>query len=228
MACVTLKRPLEFDPIHSSPGGSSCSPRPHKRRRCLPMCIPASHVNSPTTNSLSASSFASIPSSSATAGSPFVNAAPALLQGDIAQYVREEIRRLKRRRLLHSSPSDSRTAMDAECTGDSSSSASPSQSPARTTSPPPAGATAASAPASVTSVQTGTSSPTSKDKPLFTFKQVVHLCSQLLRESEATIREEYEKVLALRKAEQYDCFVRFTADQLQPAFPQQHRPTYLS
>ena len=36
MACVTLKRPLEFDPLH---GGSSCSPRAHKRRRCAPMCV---------------------------------------------------------------------------------------------------------------------------------------------------------------------------------------------
>jgi len=33
MACVTLKRPLEFDPIHFP----ECSPR-HKRRRCMPLC----------------------------------------------------------------------------------------------------------------------------------------------------------------------------------------------
>ena len=36
MACATLKRPLEFDPLH---GGGSCSPRAHKRRRCAPMCV---------------------------------------------------------------------------------------------------------------------------------------------------------------------------------------------
>ena len=34
MACVTLKRSLEFDPVHS-PGG-----RTPKRRRCMPICMP--------------------------------------------------------------------------------------------------------------------------------------------------------------------------------------------
>lgn len=35
MACVTLKRSLEFDPLHHG----TCTPRPHKRRRCVPMCV---------------------------------------------------------------------------------------------------------------------------------------------------------------------------------------------
>ncbi|XP_018017467.1 akirin-2 [Hyalella azteca] len=226
MACVTLKRPLEFDPIHSSPGGSSCSPRPHKRRRCLPMCIPASQVNTATTSSFNASSFASLPSSSTAVPSPFANAAPALLQGDIAQYVREEIRRLKRRRLLQGVSQHTYSSLantDEESTRDSSSS--PSDSPPRITSPPlPCSSSSTLLPSSPSSE----APPSIKNKPLFTFKQVVHLCSQLLREREGAIREEYEKVLSQRKAEQYDCFVRFTADQLQPAFPQQHRPTYLS
>lgn len=32
MACATLKRSLEFDPVHSHG-------RPSKRRRCVPMCV---------------------------------------------------------------------------------------------------------------------------------------------------------------------------------------------
>ncbi|KAF2356858.1 hypothetical protein FHG87_012383 [Trinorchestia longiramus] len=207
MACVTLKRPLEFDPIHSSPGGSSCSPRPHKRRRCLPMCIPASHVNSPTTNSLSASSFASIPSSSATAGSPFVNAAPALLPGDIAQYVREEILRLRRRRLLQNSPRRpcyTRSTMDDES----------SQSPASA--------------AAVVPRRTDASSPASKDKPLFTFKQVQQLCEQLLKEREKSIREHYDNVLTRELAEQYSKCVRFTTEQIHQQLAKHDLPSYMS
>lgn len=182
------------------------------------MCIPASHVNTSLTHSptLSASSFATLPHTSrSTAASPFVDATPAILQGDIAQYVREEIRRLKRRRLLApvsppspSPSSDSRSTMDVEATEG------PASLP-RTTSP------------SFTSPNTAPS-PTNKDKPLFSFKQVVHLCSQLVKERDGAVREEYERALQQRKADQYDCFVRFTADQLEQQHPHHQRPTYLS
>ena len=58
---------------------------------------------------------------------------------------------------------------------------------------------------------------------------MVHLCEQLVRERDQKVQEEYDEVLQQRKAEQYDCFVRFTADQLQPTTgsyaAQQDRPT---
>ncbi|XP_018017471.1 akirin-2 [Hyalella azteca] len=218
MACVTLKRPLEFDPIHSSPGGSSCSPRPHKRRRCLPMCIPASQVNSPTTSSFNASSFAALPSSHSATRSPFVNAAPALLQGDIAQYVREEIRRLKRRRLL---PDNRQRATIVRASMDDEDS-SPSQSPPRTTSPPLNHSLLA------TPALTTAASPASKDKALFTFKQVQQLCEQLLKEREKSIREHYDSVLAHELAEQYSKCVRFTTEQIHQQLAKHDLPSYMS
>ncbi|ROT63299.1 akirin [Penaeus vannamei] len=67
-----------------------------------------------------------------------------------------------------------------------------------------------------------------KDKPLFTFRQVNLICEQLLREREVKIREEYDKVLASKLAEQYDCFVRFTTDQIQQRLSQAALPSYLS
>lgn len=51
------------------------------------------------------------------------------------------------------------------------------------------------------------------------------ICEQLLREREVTIREEYDKVLASKLAEQYDCFVRFTTDQIQQRLSQAALPS---
>ena len=70
MACVTLKRPLEFDPIHGSPGSpNSCSPRPHKRQRCLPMSISNSRFQSPQ-KSINAAQFLQSNSPSKSSESP--------------------------------------------------------------------------------------------------------------------------------------------------------------
>jgi hypothetical protein len=82
--------------------------------------------------------------------------------GDIAQYVREEIRRLKRRRLL---PDNRQRATNVRASMDDEDS-SPSQSPPRTTSPPLNHSLLA------TPALTTAASPASKDKALFTFKQV--------------------------------------------------------
>ncbi|MCL4128608.1 UNVERIFIED_CONTAM: hypothetical protein GTU68_026953 [Idotea baltica] len=68
-------------------------------------------------------------------------------------------------------------------------------------------------------------SPSNKDKALFTFKQVNLICEQLVREREVKIREEYDKVLSTKLAEQYDCFVRFTADQIQQRLSQAALPS---
>lgn len=55
--------------------------------------------------------------------------------------------------------------------------------------------------------------------------QVNLICEQLLRERETNIREEYDKVLASKLAEQYDCFVRFTTDQIQQRLSQAALPS---
>jgi len=70
------------------------------------------------------------------------------------------------------------------------------------------------------------SSPCSKERPLFTFKQVGLICERMIRERESEIREEYDNVLTAKLAEQYDAFVRFTYDQIQKNY--QAAPSYLS
>ncbi|XP_045129264.1 akirin-2-like [Portunus trituberculatus] len=202
MACVTLKRSLEFDPLHHG----SCTPRPHKRRRCMPMCV-------------SPQSAAAATARHTESQSPFSEVTPTLTPEQIAQNVREEIRRLKRRKILQCGE----RSMD--CEGGYESPASP-PSPASLTSPLPSPSSSASA--SVASLHPSQHSSLSKDKPLFTFRQVNLICEQLLRERETNIREEYDKVLASKLAEQYDCFVRFTTDQIQQRLSQAALPSYLS
>lgn len=53
------------------------------------------------------------------------------------------------------------------------------------------------------------------EKPLFNFKQVSLICERLVREREEALREEYDKTLTSKLAEQYDAFVKFTYDQIQ-------------
>ncbi|KAK3865751.1 hypothetical protein Pcinc_028661 [Petrolisthes cinctipes] len=154
--------------------------------------------------------------------SPFTEATPTLTPEQIAQNVREEIRRLKRRRILQCGE------RSMECEGGYESPPSP-PSPASPTSSQPASSTSV---AGVAALHPNSShhhqSSLSKDKPLFTFRQVNLICEQLLREREVTIREEYDKVLASKLAEQYDCFVRFTTDQIQQRLSQAALPSYLS
>lgn len=210
MACVTLKRSLEFDPLHHG----SCTPRPHKRRRCVPMCV-------------SPQSAAAATARHSEPQSPFSEVTPTLTPEQIAQNVREEIRRLKRRKMLN--PGE----RSMECEGGYDSPVSPPSppspacpvSPSISPSPSPA-------PSSSTGLATlqhhHHQSSLSRDKPLFTFRQVNLICEQLLREREVKIREEYDKVLASKLAEQYDCFVRFTTDQIQQKLSQAALPSYLS
>jgi len=82
---------------------------------------------------------------------------------------------------------------------------------------------------------TGSSSPgtsflasSKRDQPLFTFRQVGLICERMLKERENEIREEYDKVLTSKLAEQYDTFVKFTYDQIQKRFEATTVPSYLS
>lgn len=47
----------------------------------------------------------------------------------------------------------------------------------------------------------------------------------MLKERETEIREEYDRVLTLKLAEQYDAFVKFTQDQLQKRFEANAAPS---
>ncbi|XP_066533465.1 akirin-2 [Hoplias malabaricus] len=73
----------------------------------------------------------------------------------------------------------------------------------------------------LTGLSAGCSSPSRKEQPLFTLKQVGLICERLLKEREEKIREEYEETLTTKLAEQYDAFVKFTHDQLMRRFGEQ-------
>ncbi|XP_061599784.1 akirin-2-like [Cololabis saira] len=67
----------------------------------------------------------------------------------------------------------------------------------------------------------GSTSPTRKEQPLFTLRQVGMICERLLKEREEKVREEYEETMTSKLAEQYDTFVKFTHDQLMRRFGEQ-------
>lgn len=71
---------------------------------------------------------------------------------------------------------------------------------------------------SCSSPAVGLLAPGRREQPIFTFKQVSLICERLLREREAQLREEYDKILGQKLAEQYDTFVKFTYDQIQKGF----------
>ena len=84
-------------------------------------------------------------------------------------------------------------------------------------SPLSAAATLLSSPSTSSSVVSSAQIQNSST-PVFTFKQVGLICERLLRDQETQIREEYDKVLETKLAEQYDTFVKFTYDQIQKRF----------
>lgn len=74
---------------------------------------------------------------------------------------------------------------------------------------------------SLPGTSSGASSPTKKEQPLFSLRQVGMICERLLKEREEKIREEYNETLTAKLAEQYDAFVKFTHDQLMRRFGEQ-------
>lgn len=180
MACATLKRSLDFDPVHNHG-------RPSKRQRCIPMCISPSSSPPTTTNDCSPS--------------PFANVCPKMTPEMMAAGIREEIRRLHRRKQLHFNP-------NSEAHGGESSSDSPGSPNSNTFAT--------------------TYSQSSRDKPLFTFRQVGMICERMLNERETQLREEYDRILNIKLSEQYDAFVKFSNDQLHRRFEVSTAPSYLS
>lgn len=148
----------------------------------------------------------------------------------MAANIREEIRRLQRRKQLHFNPQNNGGDLS-----DMEGPASPSN------------------PASCSS-NTYNYSSTSKEKPLFTFRQVMTfvasysrslnsvnrrdevilffsssqvglICDRMLKEQETQIREEYDQILNMKLSEQYDAFVKFTYDQIQKRFESAAAPS---
>lgn len=52
---------------------------------------------------------------------------------------------------------------------------------------------------------------------LYIALQVEMICERMLKEREAELREEYERILHTKLADQYEQFVKFTYDQLHRA-----------
>uniref|UniRef100_A0A3Q1JUU4 Akirin-2 n=1 Tax=Anabas testudineus TaxID=64144 RepID=A0A3Q1JUU4_ANATE len=74
---------------------------------------------------------------------------------------------------------------------------------------------------SMSGTSSGGVSPSRKEQPLFTLRQVGMICERLLKEREDKVREEYEETMTSKLAEQYDTFVKFTHDQLMRRFGEQ-------
>ncbi|KAG1714828.1 Akirin-1 [Nymphon striatum] len=110
----------------------------------------------------------------------------------IAEHLREEMRRLFKRKQLASSSSQSNQSQS-----ENEDTISPPSSPSATT---PDGVSL------------------KRDQPLFTFRQVGIICERLLKEQETQIKSEYDKALSYKLAEQYDTFVKFTHDQIHKRF----------
>ncbi|GFR87384.1 akirin 2 [Elysia marginata] len=193
MACgATLKRSLEFDPLHS-PSQST----PIKRRRCMPLTMV--QTTPPTKNhQLSQSPFGEVQ----------------LTKEEIAARIGSELKRIQRRKQLvypsaHSSPLTTCAALGRQSPPVNS------ELLASVASASTGDFPASSLPSTSSS---GLNSPKQKDVPLFTFKQVAMICERMVRDHEDKIKEQYDKVLNNKLSEQYEAFLKFNHDQLQKRF----------
>lgn len=191
MACgatLSLKRSLEFDPLYSP---NSRSP---KRRRCMPMTM--SPVSPPTKQQGNVSAF--------------LESTPKLSSEAIAHQLSAELKRIQRRRhIMNGGESSSNPP--------SPGSASPPHHSSSMTGIEPCSSSSMGALSASSSC--GTLSPTSKkDVPVFSLRQVSLVCERLLKDREEQIRQEYDKVLSGKLAEQYEAFLKFNHDQLHRRF----------
>ena len=65
-------------------------------------------------------------------------------------------------------------------------------------------------------------SPTKREQPLFTLRQVRMICERSVKEREEKVREEYDETLSSKLAEQYDTFMKFTHDQVMRQLGERH------
>lgn len=239
MACVTLKRSLDLDPLEAlhSPN------RPQKRRRCTPLkSIDRDSTSSSSSLNISQPSFTSPPSSE-----PSVFRESQLSPSEIANYLSDELKRLRKRRQIaepypsvRSPPASpgSPEPMMADSTASTASDRASTSGIARRHA-----TVTASAAASAASTQPGPSSPqkslnssnnlvmskSSKgERPVFTLKQMTMICEKLCKERTDQVRQEYDQILQQKLSEQYDAFVKFVDHQIQQRFNQSQLPSYLS
>jgi hypothetical protein len=209
MACVTLKRSLELEPLYSPPYQN-----PSKRRRCTPL-TPLFSRRQQSEGSTGRKEkkvvdtevkrvFASQQQEN-NAAEPFKFAAlPSPSSDELYSRIRDEWKRLKRRRQLKYQKSALKKSSGSASSSDND------ESPV--------------VPSSSRGAKTGANDESSA---LFTLEQVCTICNKLLVERENAVREEYDRALCEKLSEQYDAFVKFTHDQIQSHFSQS-TPSYLS
>lgn len=187
MACVTLKRSLDFDPLYSPS-------RPNKRRRCVPLhCTPEKKMRE---GEEKPTSFVESP----------------LSPEQIANNLRDEIKRMKKRRQIVGYPTSP-----------------PSPGPS---SPGPA--PASPEPVMMDSEHLPPQSSSSampvqqKEKPIFTLKQMTLIAERMCKERVDQVRQEYDEILQQKLSEQYESFVKFIDQQIQRRFKESQVPSYLS
>ena len=205
MACAAIKRSIDWDPLNSSP-----SSRPSKRLRGGP--ITPLRQSSPfparpgTQTARKSCPTVPDPVTHARLFSPHEAVA-------ISASIQQEAKRFQRHQQQFQRP----------CLSPSSAAAAAGSAHSDSvllplTSPPAYSLTSGTtSPLSPSSSSSSCSAPNSLT-PVFTFKQVGLICERLLRDQENQIREEYDKVLETKLAEQYDTFVKFTYDQIQKRF----------
>ena len=68
------------------------------------------------------------------------------------------------------------------------------------------------------------------EPPVLTVRQTQMICEKLIREREQKLREEYDKILINKLAEQHATFVKYTEDHIEKRYNQtnSHQSSYLS
>lgn len=76
----------------------------------------------------------------------------------------------------------------------------------------------------------GSGNSTGHEPPVFTVRQTQLICEKLIKEREQKLREEYDKILISKLAEQYDTFVKYTHDHIEKRYNESnsHQASYLS
>jgi len=132
----------------------------------------------------------------------------------IANNLRDEIKRLKRRRQFvgPSSPGSPGAHQDPASPGSAPSSPEPMMDMDQ-------GAMMAAA---------GSSSRADNTKPIFTLKQMIMIADRMCAERVEQVRAVYDNILQQKLSEQYDAFVKFIDHQIQKRFDESQAPSYLS
>lgn len=137
----------------------------------------------------------------------------------IANNLRDEIKRLKKRRQIAGPVSP----------GSPPSPSSAPASPSSPSSPEPmmemeaAGCSSSSSSSSSTTAGNGKA-----EKPIFTLKQMIMIADRMCEERVEQVRNEYDNILQQKLSEQYDAFVKFIDHQIQKRFTESQAPSYLS